>query len=260
VKVALTTLSSKGAAVARYLAARLPDASVFVHKGVEREDGERSFDRVLELTESLVEEFDGIIYVMPTGVAVRALEGNLRHKREGPCAVVVDVGGRYAISLVGGHEAGGNALAMGVANVLDAEPIVTTSSEAALTLVAGVGCRKGVSADTVEEAVQNALDSIDGGAADLRLLASADIKKDEEGLLEAARKLDVPARFISSKRIRECRRDFRRSEVAERRVGLPAVAEPAALLAGTRTTLCLQKTIYGPVTVALAREDCLWSE
>lgn len=259
-KVALITLSEKGAVVARHLAARLPDTSIFVHGDVTRQEGENSFDRVLEATPSLVERFDGLVYIMPAGVAVRALEGNLRHKTEGPGAVVADVAGRYAVSLVGGHEAGGNRLAMQVANLLDAEPVISTTTEAAKTLIAGVGCRRGVSADDVERAVAEGLDEVGASISKLRLLASADIKKDEDGLLEAAENLDVSVRFIGSRRIRECCRDFGRSEVAERRVGLPAVAEPAALLAGTRTTLCLRKTIHGPVTVALAREDCLWSE
>jgi len=258
--VALLTLSEEGAAVARHVTSRLPDASVFVQGGVSSRDGEGSFERVFDITASLVGRFDGLVYIMPAGVAVRALEGELRHKSKGPCAVVVDVGGRHAVSLVGGHEAGGNRLAVQVANILDAEPVISTTTEAGKTLIAGVGCRRGVSAFDVEGALEDAVEACGGNFAELRMLASADLKMDEEGLRQAAADLKIPLRFIGSARIRECSRDFGRSEVAERRVGLPAVAEPAALLAGTRTKLCLPKTIYGPVTVALAREDCLWSE
>ena len=48
----------------------------------------------------------------------------------------------------------------------------------------------------------------------MRLLASADIKADEKGLIRAAEELGVSIRFISSDEIRLSRRDFRRSEFA----------------------------------------------
>jgi cobalt-precorrin 5A hydrolase len=41
----------------------------------------------------------------------------------------------------------------------------------------------------------------------------------------------------------------------QEKVNLPAVAEPAALLAGRRTRLLLPKTVYHGVTVAIARES-----
>ncbi|MCY3023454.1 MAG: cobalamin biosynthesis protein, partial [Planctomycetota bacterium] len=94
---------------------------------------------------------------------------------------------------------------------------------------------------------------------DVRLLASADIKRDEAGLLRAARTLALPLRFISSEELRATTRLFQRSEFVRKRVGLPAVAEPAALLAGRRTRLVLPKRVFPGVTVAIARESCLWS-
>jgi cobalt-precorrin 5A hydrolase len=95
---------------------------------------------------------------------------------------------------------------------------------------------------------------------DVRLLASADVKSDEPGLLEASKDLGVPIRFIGSETIRSSNRDFQKSDFVYEKVGLPAVAEPAALLAGRRTRLILPKTTYNGITVAIARESCLWSE
>jgi cobalt-precorrin 5A hydrolase len=46
----------------------------------------------------------------------------------------------------------------------------------------------------------------------------------------------------------------------EKKVKLPAVAEPAALLAGRRTKLILPKITRNGVTVAVAQESFLWSE
>ena len=85
-------------------------------------------------------------------------------------------------------------------------------------------------------------------------------RRDEAGLLAAARELNVPLKFVSSEEIRQSRRGFTRSKFVQSRVNLPAVAEPSALLAGRRTKLLLPKQKYPTVTVALAAESCLWSE
>ncbi len=91
---------------------------------------------------------------------------------------------------------------------------------------------------------------------DVRLLASGAVKADEAGLIAAARDMRLPLRFVSMKSIRESTRTFTHSSFVQEHVGVPAVAEPAALLAGRRTELWLPKTVIGGVTVAVAKEDC----
>jgi len=72
--------------------------------------------------------------------------------------------------------------------------------------------------------------------------------------LAAAKALGIPLRFIPSGDIRGSTRGFDRSNFVEEAINLPAVAEPAALLAGRRTQLILPKKVYKGVTVAVARE------
>lgn len=217
------------------------------------------FDRILDLVPQLWDHYRGLVFVAPTGLIVRAIAPCIRHKTTDPAVVAVDVGGRWAVSLLSGHEGGANELAMRVANALDAEPVISTTTEAARALIVGIGCRRGTSADAIIEAVKGALARVDATIEQVRLLASADLKSDEPGLLEAARQLGVPIRFVSSQAIRDCTREFGRSEFVQDKVDLPAVAEPAALLAGRRTRLLLGKQIFPGVTVAVARESCLWS-
>jgi cobalt-precorrin 5A hydrolase len=93
---------------------------------------------------------------------------------------------------------------------------------------------------------------------EVRLLASADLKADEAGLLKAAHLLNIPLRFVPGAEICACDRNFNASAFVQDKVALPAVAEPAALLAGRRTRLILPKTIIKSVTVAIARENCSW--
>ncbi|MEW6531361.1 MAG: cobalamin biosynthesis protein [Thermodesulfobacteriota bacterium] len=255
-KIALVTLSAEGARVADHIADGFPEARVYLHTSVEAALRGERFDSILNLTKEIFGRFEGLVYIAPCGVVVRAIAPLLKHKASDPAVVVVDVCGRFAISLLSGHEGGANDLAFQVANLIDAEPVVTTTTEAAKNLIVGVGCRRGTTSKRIVEAIKAVLTEADLGIDEVRLLASADIKAKEAGLLEASRKLGIPLRFISSEEIRSSARAFQRSAWVQQKVNLPAVAEPAALLAGRRTTLLVPKKDHHGVTVAVARENC----
>jgi cobalamin biosynthesis protein CbiG len=71
-----------------------------------------------------------LVCMMALGIAVRILAPLLGTKKGDPPVVVVDEMGRFAISLLGGHRAGANALAREVATALGAVPVITTASDA----------------------------------------------------------------------------------------------------------------------------------
>ncbi len=255
-KIALITLCDQGAHIVSQLHAALPEASCFVHEIVAAKwEGER-FKRVVALTEQIFNQFDGLVYVAPCGAAVRSIAGKLAHKKKDPAVVVVDVGGRHAISLLSGHEGGANDLALSVSNIIGAEPVISTTSEAARNIIVGLGCRKDTAADKLVTAICDALHRVNLAPEHVRLLATAEIKQHEPGLREAAERLGLPLRIISNDEIGNCPKHFQETPAARRNVDLPAVAEPAALLAGRRTSLLLHKTKYEGITVAIAKENC----
>ncbi len=259
-KIAVISLSREGARLAIRLAAGWPECDVFVHESVTDVPGGdqtiagRRFDRLVALSGELFPAYRGLVYIAPVGAVVRAVAPWLRHKTVDPGVVVLDVGGRWAVSLVGGHEGGANQLALAVANILGAEPVISTTTEAVKDLIVGVGCRRGAEASAIVAAVEEALPLAGCRVEQVRLLASADIKADEPGLAEAARQLGLPLRLIAAEEIRHTIRAFEHSAFVEEKVDLPAVAEPAALLAGRRTRLVLPRQILHGVTVAIARE------
>jgi len=257
--VALVSLSVEGLEIARRLAPHLPGAEIHVHECVGETPDAKLFAGVVPLTRALFGRCRGIVFIMPSGVAVRAIAPLIEHKLRDPAVVVVDVLGRWAISLLCGHEGGANDLTLRIANLLEAEPVITTTSEAAKNVIVGVGCRRGTPADTIVAAITEGLSLAGHHPGEVRYLASADLKADEAGLLEAAERLDIPLRLISGAEIRANGRNFNTSAFVQDKVALPAVAEPAALLAGRRTQLILPKTIIKNVTVAIARENCSWS-
>lgn len=73
--------------------------------------------------------YDALICVMSTGIVVRAIAPLCCDKHTDPCVVVVDEGGRHAISLLSGHLGGGNLLAQRAAAILGGEAVITTASD-----------------------------------------------------------------------------------------------------------------------------------
>jgi len=296
-KTALITLSDEGARLLAPLTGRLPEARLFIHESVRdesircetvlhetarqdsapheviRSDSDRiasdseleapaaeRFTKIADLTAALFPICRGLVYAAPCGVVVRALAPLVKSKYEDPAVVVLDAGGRWAVSLLSGHEGGANDLAIRVANLTGAEPVVTTTTEALKSVIVGIGCKRGTPAKRIVAAVREALSEAGIALEEVRLLASAEIKADEAGLLAAAEALGVPIRFIAAEEIRASLREFSHSAFVEEKVNLPAVAEPAALLAGKRTRFICRKKTFNGITIALAREGFPWSE
>ncbi|MFE9358768.1 precorrin-3B C(17)-methyltransferase [Streptomyces olivaceoviridis] len=76
-------------------------------------------------------ECEQVVCFLATGAVVRLLAPLLAGKAADPGVVCVDEGGRFAVSLLGGHAGGANALAREVGEALGAEPVVTTATDAA---------------------------------------------------------------------------------------------------------------------------------
>ncbi len=70
-----------------------------------------------------------LILVMSTGIAVRAIAPLLGHKSSDPAVVCLDEAGRTVIPLLGGHQAGANALAQRIATLTGGHAAITTASE-----------------------------------------------------------------------------------------------------------------------------------
>jgi cobalt-precorrin 5A hydrolase / precorrin-3B C17-methyltransferase len=75
-------------------------------------------------------ECEQLVCFLATGAVVRLVAPLLGDKASDPGVVCVDEAGRFAVSLVGGHGGGANELAREVGELLGAEPVVTTATDA----------------------------------------------------------------------------------------------------------------------------------
>ena len=319
--IGLIAATANGARNARHLASSWPDARLY--EGTVR-----------QALAGAWEECDGIVVFLAAGAALRLVSELLGDKNNDPGVVTVDDGGRYAVSLCGGHEGGANELARRAADTLGAEPVITTASEAvdaislgslgadlgfaveersdlaavgkALvsgeevrlvyeqrwplgplpdsvvrgdppedgipaivisdresnfpkpsvvyrppSLVAGVGCSRGASAGEILELLRSSLREAGLSEKSLAYLASVEAKRDEPGLLEAARELGLEIRFHSADELSGIEVP-NPSDATLRAVGTPSVCEAAALVGGGE--LLIEKQKSASATVSIVRK------
>jgi|Deesub1362A_J573_1020465.scaffolds.fasta_scaffold00195_24 cobalt-precorrin 5A hydrolase len=224
------------------------------------------FERDLEILEKLSEylkakivlyepdiwknlfEYDCIVAYMPSGIVIRGICPYLRGKWVDPAIVVVNKGLDYAVPILGGHH-GGNEVAKFLEN-FGLKAVITTAMEYTEGLSVGIGCRKGIKAEEVVDAILRSLDDINSSLEDVRVIATAEIKKDESGIKGAADILKKPLMFARKEDINSTS-TLTPSKATS--IGLQSVAEACSLIFSREKKLILPKRVYGGVTIAISR-------
>ncbi|MFL6033283.1 MAG: precorrin-3B C(17)-methyltransferase [Rubrobacteraceae bacterium] len=118
------------------------------------------------------------------------------------------------------------------------------------SLVAGVGCSRGVRAEEILTLLHRSLEEAGLSQKSVASLASVEAKSDETGLLEAAGELGVPLRFHAAQELSAIEVP-NPSSVVKDAVGTPSVAEASVLASGAK--LLAEKRKSGMATVAVGR-------
>lgn len=128
----------------------------------------------------------------------------------------------------------------------------------------GIGCKRGVPADTIERTVLTGLESSGYALRQVRGIGTIDVKKDEKGLLEFADRHNLPISFFSAEELMnapERDRTFSSSEFVRKVTGADNVCERAAVLASGGGRLLLirgyQHWSWECVTLAAAAMDII---
>ena len=147
------------------------------------------------------------------------------------------------------------------AAILRGEEIFVTAGDVRLNLIpqnliAGVGCRRGTSSLKIFEAIQRACTMIHQPIERINLLASADAKQNEPGLLSLAEVMGVEIKFFSPAELQNKIDQYKleESKFVTRMVGVGNVCEAAALCCVEEARFALPKTTFKGVTVALLWE------
>lgn len=123
-------LTPQGCALARKIGALL-GGQLFIPEKFWNNPGETVFSGFGSTVAARFHGFDGHVFIAATGLVVRTIAPLLRDKLQDPAVVVLDQNGQFAISLIGGHVAGANALAGRVAMFTGGQAVITTATDAA---------------------------------------------------------------------------------------------------------------------------------
>ncbi len=118
IRIAIIAVTEKGKNTAEKIASELENVDVFFRKR-----------GIKELTGELLNKYECIIFVSACGIAVRCISPFLKSKFEDPAVLVVDDNGNNVISLLSGHIGGANEITLKIADVLNANPVITTSTD-----------------------------------------------------------------------------------------------------------------------------------
>ncbi len=323
-KIAIISVSKKGQELAFDLKNKLDSDSTIIkcdlyHKNVKK------------CIPILFYEYDAIIAVMASGILIRSIAPLVESKVTDPAVINIDDNGKFVISALSGHLGGANELAGKVAGLIDATPVITTSTdvnkklgidvlakdlylsidntkeilhfnkailegrEISLTvnpdmnfdylfdylnnvtleidvsieyspkvntdeihvsfddhemtlkerkIVVGIGCRRGKECRFIYDGLKKSLDDLKILHSRVNLLASAEIKKDEKGILELSKKLNIPVEFVEIDKLKLFESsDVSKSEFVYSKFGIYGVCEPSALImAGFDSELIYKKT------------------
>lgn len=123
-----------------------------------------------------------------------------------------------------------------------------------VNIVAGIGCRKGISQELLEEGLKDILGSREMGMECIKAFASIEIKREEEAILGLSEKYGVPFAVFSAEELSQIKSVSTGSDFVMRVTGVDNVCERAALFCCPEGRLIAGKQIREGMTAALVEE------
>lgn len=284
-------------------------------------------------------EYDGIIFISATGIAIRLINPYIKDKSKDLPIVVIDDMGKFSISLLSGHLGGANDIAGKIGKFIGATTVITTASDnrgfqaldnfakknnyyienkkyltrimammvngkkiglfspgkmkmdypniesiedikdlkniEALIIIdgenidessvkipsiklkrkdinIGIGSRKGIETNRIIEAIKDELKALDIDTSRIKAMGTVEVKKDEKGIIEAAKYFKSPLKIFSIEDIGKVEDRFKKSEFVKKTIGVYSVSEPAAYLLGGE--LLVKKAKHNGITISISKE------
>ncbi len=119
----------------------------------------------------------------------------------------------------------------------------------------GIGCRRNTTMENIEKLVLQNLEKLRINIRAVAGIASVDLKKDEQGLLDFAKKYNLSIEFFSADELKNQKGEFCESEFVKSVVGVSNVCERSAVATSSGGTLLLPKTSQNGVTLAVTKVD-----
>ncbi len=349
----ILALTAPAVELGRRLLGQLPEATLYLPErlGAASDRNPKNIRpfraSIRQALQSAFAAHESLVCIMAAGIVVRELAPLLENKHSDPAVVVMDTEGRFAVSLLSGHEGGANRLARRLAALTGGQAVITTASDlqdipaldvlarergwkldprsnlagvmaarvngdpvallqdpqcqwmtaeetadlrpcaswqdardnppqalVAVTfrasppdlwpasvemavyyppaLAVGVGCNRNTPADEIQAAIETTLQEAGLARESVACLASVEDKANETGLLQVSVRNGWPLNVVSRQQIQQIGELPNPSPHAQKALGVPGVAEPAALLTARSDILLVKKRKFPNVTVAVA--------
>ena len=129
-KIAIWVITPNGTKLAEMLSRDMTESDVYISRKIAPIQLENlRFESLSETLNQKFKRYSGHIFIMSTGIVVRVIAPLINNKVEDPAVVVVDDQANHAISLLSGHLGGANALTQKVADIIGADPVITTATD-----------------------------------------------------------------------------------------------------------------------------------
>lgn len=325
-KIAIITLTQEAQNIALNLKNALENDPTVFSVDIFHKDVKNTLKRIFS-------RYECIIGIMATGIMVRNVCALIKDKIHDPAVLVMDDNRKYVISLLSGHLGGSNDMAVKIAKITGAEPVITTATDthdklgidsiarkyylqidepanirvinSALVnneipnlyvpskfsyilddqavnnsykcfksinnlfkasfrdtdinlnprkFVMGIGARKNIPKDEVLNSIKKAMNILNLPIERINSIATAEIKKDEAGIVESAKDLQIPLEIISLDKLKEFENPICSiSPLVMEKFDIIGVCEPSALIAaGENSKLIFKKTAFDGVTISIA--------
>ena len=121
-RIAIISVSDKGQELALNLKEKLDEDSTVIRVDLYHKNVRKYFP-------ILFYEYDAIIAIMASGILIRSIAPLIESKVSDPAVLNIDDNANFVISTLSGHLGGANKLTHKVATLLDATPVITTSTD-----------------------------------------------------------------------------------------------------------------------------------
>ena len=128
-KLAVWAMTPRAAELALRVKGAWPKTNLFLSSKLDIQEEHQGFQLFSRTLGDVWNKYDGHYFIMATGIVVRVIATLMKDKTKDPAVICGDEAGHFVISLVSGHIGGANKLAWDLASILDAQPVITTSTD-----------------------------------------------------------------------------------------------------------------------------------
>lgn len=121
-KLAIITVTSHGEELAQKLKYKLKQDHTILQIDLYHK-------KVKDTLNNIFHTHDCILGIMASGIMVRNVCHLIEDKTKDPAVLVMDEKGKHVISLLSGHCGGGNSFTIKIADIIGADPVITTATD-----------------------------------------------------------------------------------------------------------------------------------